>query len=65
MTIWVFMLLPTYYFVVKSKGSIKIAFCIWIFYSVLAASINYFRYLQGKWKEKGLIVEESIEVVTD
>ncbi len=56
--IWVFMLLPTYYFVVKSKGSIKIAFCIWVFYSILATSINYIRYLQGKWKERTLIIKE-------
>ncbi|MCK4934435.1 MAG: MATE family efflux transporter [Simkaniaceae bacterium] len=67
-TIWFFMLLPTYYFVVKPGSSIKVAFYIWILYSVVAALINALRYFQGRWKEKNLIEilpQDSLEITTD
>lgn len=54
-SIWAFMILPTYLFVVRPKAPIETAFYIWIFYSVMASIILAFRFFQGKWKEKHLI----------
>ena len=63
-SIWVFMLLPTYLFVYRVNGSIESTFFIWIFYCVISAALLYFRFWQGKWKEKKLIEsEESVNSV--
>lgn len=58
-SIWVFMLLPTYFLVVKPKAPIETAFYIWIFYCIMAVSLLYFRFWQGKWKEKHLVELDS------
>lgn len=55
LSIWVFMLLPTYFFVVKPKAPIETTFYIWIFYCIMAMGLLLFRFWQGKWKEKHLI----------
>ena len=55
--VWVFLLLPTYLFIVKGHGSIILAFFIWVVYSFISMIIFYFRFKQGKWKEKVLITE--------
>ena len=54
-SIWVFMLIPTYYLVILPKASIKVAFYIWVFYSFAAFLVNYVRFLTGSWKKKQLI----------
>lgn len=54
-SIWLFLLLPTYAFVVKSSGNLYIAFSIWIFYSVAATALMYFRFLWGKWRKKDIL----------
>ena len=54
-SIWVFMLLPTYFFVVRPKAPIETTFYIWIFYCVMSMDLLYFRFWQGKWKKKHLV----------
>ncbi len=54
-SIWVFMILPTYFFVVKPKAPIETTFYIWIFYCLMGLSLLFFRFWQGKWKEKHLV----------
>lgn len=54
-SIWAFMILPTYLFVLKAKGPIEITYIIWIFHSIMTAALYLFRFAQGKWKEKHLI----------
>lgn len=61
-SIWLFMLLPTYFFVMRPKANIEVAFYIWIFYSVMASCLLTWRFLHGKWKEKHLIEEEPVLV---
>lgn len=56
--VWLFLLIPTYFFVVKTQGSIQTAFSIWILYSIIAALFFYLRFRQGKWKEKCLLIEK-------
>ena len=55
LSIWAFMLLPTYLFVVRPKAPIETTFYIWIFYCIMAVSLLLFRFWQGKWKEKHLV----------
>jgi len=57
-TVWLFLILPTYYFVVVPKASIKVAFVIWVVYSAVAALLNILRFIQGKWKLKNILEEE-------
>ncbi len=54
-SIWCFLILPTYIFVVIPKNSIIVAFTIWVVYGVAALSLLLFRFLQGTWKKKHLI----------
>lgn len=54
-SIWCFMLLPTYFFVVIPKAPIERALNIWVFYSLMAATLFLIRFARGKWKEKKLI----------
>jgi len=54
-SIWCFMLLPTYFFVVIPKAPIERALNIWVFYSFMAATLFLIRFARGKWKEKKLI----------
>jgi multidrug resistance protein, MATE family len=55
--VWVFMIIPTYYIVVVPKRGVEVSFWIWISYALLAFSLIYFRYRQGKWKGRNLIEE--------
>ncbi len=57
LSIWFFMLIPTYFFVILPKANIDIAFYIWVFYAFAACAINYMRFLAGKWKQKELLKE--------
>ena len=59
LSIWIFMLLPTYLFVVRPKAPIETTFYIWIFYCIMSASLLLFRFWQGKWKKKHLIALDS------
>jgi len=49
-TIWVFLITPVYYIVVKGGASIEVSSSICAAYAGLAVLINLTRYRQGKWK---------------
>jgi len=54
-SIWLFMLAPTYFFVVIPKAPIERALFIWVLYSAAASALFLIRFARGKWKEKKLI----------
>ncbi|MEM8727564.1 MAG: MATE family efflux transporter [Chlamydiota bacterium] len=54
-SIWVFMVFPTYFFVVRLKAPIETTFYIRIFYCATAIGLLYLRFWQGKWKENRLV----------
>jgi len=58
-SIWLFMLAPTYFFMVKPQADVEVAFYIWIFYNFVTAFILYLRFAKGKWREKHLIEDEN------
>jgi len=49
-SIWIFLIAPVYYIVVKNGSSIEVSSLICTAYAGLAAFINFVRYKQGKWK---------------
>lgn len=55
--VWLFLLLPTYFFILKPKADIRLAFAIWVVYSLIATLLFFFRYKQGKWKQRALIID--------
>ena len=57
-SVWSFLILPTYFFVVLPKAPLIYAFSIWVVYSSLSVVIMYARYRTGKWKKKNLIKED-------
>lgn len=59
LSVWMLMILPTYFFVVLPKASIIYAFIIWLIYSALACLFVYLRLLSGSWKKKQLIDQEN------
>lgn len=56
-SVWIGLILPTYLFVMRPTANIKIAFIIWVAYSVCSTLIFFIRYLHGKWKDKRLVEE--------
>lgn len=60
-SVWLFLLAPTYYFIVLGERSIIDAFYIWSAYSCLLSLIYYLRFKSGNWKEKHLIEESEPE----
>ena len=55
--VWLFLLLPTYFFVMKPHANIKLAFVIWIVYSLISTLLFYLRFRQGKWKLRSLVID--------
>jgi len=54
-SVWLFMVLPTYFIVVKGGASVEIATFLWVSYSILAAFVYYKRFAKGKWRGIDLI----------
>lgn len=61
--VWMFLLLPTYFFVLKPQANIQLAFIIWVVYSIIATLLFYLRFKQGKWKERALIINNEKNAV--
>lgn len=57
-SIWFFLLMPTYFFIVKPQANIEKAFYIWLVYSLVSTLLFTFRFFQGKWKKKHLFEKE-------
>ncbi len=58
LSVWIFLLFPTYLVIVKYKQTVEIAWIITVFYS-LALCIAYFlRFKTGKWKKLDLAKNE-------
>ncbi|MCH9611531.1 MAG: Multidrug resistance protein NorM [Chlamydiia bacterium] len=64
LSIWLLMLTPTYFFVVKPKASMMNALYIWLFYSFSSFLILYFRYRYGKWKKIDIMHKKEEKVST-
>ncbi len=59
-SIWLFMLVPTYLFMLRPQADVEVAFYIWVFYSFATSFIIYVRFAMGKWRDKHLIEDENL-----
>jgi MATE family multidrug resistance protein len=59
MSVWLFLLLPVYFIVVKYSLAVQYAWLLAAIYAVLLSLFYYLRFIQGKWKNISL-VEENI-----
>ena len=57
-SIWCFMLVPTYLFVYIPKAPIERALLVWVFYSFTGVALFLIRFFRGKWKEKHILDEK-------
>jgi MATE family multidrug resistance protein len=64
-SVWLFLLLPIYVFVVKMNLPVEYAWMLTVIYSALVVSIYWIRFKQRDWKENDLIQEEPLELEPD
>lgn len=57
-SVWIFLLLPVYFIVVKFSLAVQFAWLLAAMYAILLSFIYWFRFQKGKWKEIKLIPEE-------
>lgn len=59
LSVWLILVLPTYFLVVRPNASITVAFVIWVVYSVISTALFFARFLQGKWKEINILEDKA------
>jgi multidrug resistance protein, MATE family len=52
LNMWLFLLIPTYFFVVKTQASVTSAFILWVVYAFIAMCCLALRFQHGKWRIK-------------
>ncbi len=57
-SVWLFLLLPVYFIVVKFSLAVQYAWMLAALYSILLSVFYYLRFVQGKWKKISLIEKE-------
>lgn len=57
--VWCFLIMPTYFLVLRPAASIKVALLIWPLYGFIAALVIGGRFAMGRWKQKETIYHES------
>lgn len=60
-SVWVFLLAPTYFFIVKTNQPITVALIVWVVYSIIGTILYLLRFYSGKWKNKVVVEEEIVE----
>lgn len=63
--VWILMIIPSYFIILKQGYSVIYAFVIWVAYSIISVSLSLMRFFQGKWKEKHLLAEEAFDSSSD
>lgn len=59
--VWFFIIIPTYFFIMKPKAPVEYSFIIWIVYSICATAFSLVRFYKGKWKNKALVINSQQE----
>ncbi len=55
LNIWIGLLLPTYFLMVKHHNPMQTAFYIWALYGLIALAVSSARFARGKWKTKSVL----------
>lgn len=50
LSIWVFLVLPVYLFVVKLQGAVEIASALCVFHNIITCTIFFWRFYAGQWQ---------------
>lgn len=58
LSVWFFMIVPSYFFILKKSAPIEHAFYIWIAYSTGALLIFLVRFIFGGWRKKALVIDD-------
>ncbi len=61
LSVWILLVAPVYFFVVKMQASVEIAIYFWVFFSIGAIALYYWRYASDLWKNKSIITEAVTE----
>lgn len=61
-SVWIFLLLPIYYFIVKLNYSVEFAWILTVFYSALIVATYWLRFKKGAWRDKALVTNEPLEL---
>ncbi len=64
-SVWAFLLLPIYFFVVQMRLSVEFAWIITALYSAVVVAIYWVRFHRGAWRENELVAEEPLELEVD
>lgn len=64
-SVWIFLLLPVYFIVVKFSLSVQVAWILAASYAIILSIIYWFRYKKGKWKDIILIPEKQKAIDED
>lgn len=56
-SIWLFMVAPTYFFVLRQNASIETALTICSLYTLASATVYLFRFYTGKWQQRGALIK--------
>ncbi|BBI17934.1 MATE family efflux transporter [Neochlamydia sp. S13] len=60
LSVWILMVAPVYFFVVKIQASVEVALYFWLLFSIGSVIIYYWRYASGLWKSKSIILEKPV-----
>jgi MATE family multidrug resistance protein len=60
-SVWVFLLIPVYFIVVRFSLAVQFAWILAAIYAILLSFIYWMRFKKGKWKEIQLIPQESLD----
>ncbi len=55
LTVWLILLVPTYFFIVVNKLDVSYSFFIWVLYAFISCLLVYARFLYGSWKKKEIL----------
>ncbi|MBN2479612.1 MAG: MATE family efflux transporter [Parachlamydiales bacterium] len=61
LSVWIFLLVPVYFIVVKFSLSVQVAWILASVYAILLSIIYWVRYRQGKWKNINLVADDNVQ----
>ncbi|NGX34094.1 MAG: Multidrug resistance protein MdtK [Candidatus Anoxychlamydiales bacterium] len=64
-SVWIFLLLPVYFIVVKFSLSVQVAWILAASYAIILSIIYWLRYKKGKWKDIILVPEKQEAISED
>ncbi|HEV7735775.1 MAG TPA: hypothetical protein VGO47_00140, partial [Chlamydiales bacterium] len=64
-SVWIFLLLPIYFFVVKMNLPVEFAWLVTVVYSAIAVTIYWMRFKRGDWQDNSIADEEPVNLETE